>query len=71
MRIYKIHCTKITTTRGGKQTTIKEYINIDGADSIIVSLQKKFVNLLHEEDNLHYSCLLENIRKIRIVAHTR
>lgn len=65
MKIYKISSVATRVSRRGKILTIKNYHGINHAESIVISSQKNYVNLIHGEDHHRYSCLIENIKEIK------
>lgn len=67
MKIYKLSSVKSVVKRGGKRSTIKVYRHVNQNGRVVVSLQKNYVCLTHGEDSRTYSCLVENIRKMRIL----
>lgn len=67
MKIYELSSVQSVVKRGGKRSTIKAYQNVNQNGRVVVSLQKNYVCLTHGEDSRTYSCLVENIRKMRIL----
>ena len=67
MKIYKLSSVRSVVKRGGKRSTIKVYQNVNQNGRVVVSLQKNYVCLTHGENSRTYSCLVENIRRMRIL----
>ena len=67
MKIYKLSNVQSVVKRGGKPATIKVYRHVSQNESVVLSLQKNYLCLTHGEDNQTYSCLVENIRRMRIL----
>ena len=67
MKIYKLSSVRSVVKRGGKRSTIMVYQNVNQNGRVVVSLQKNYVCLTHGEDSRTYSCLVENIRRMRIL----
>lgn len=65
MKVYKISHVATKTTKRGKRLTIKNYQNINGTDSLILTTQKTYVNLIPQDDNHRYNCLIESIKEIK------
>ncbi|MDO4954790.1 MAG: hypothetical protein Q4E43_06595 [Akkermansia sp.] len=67
MKIYKLSSVRSVVKRGGKRATIKVYRHVNQNERVVLSLRKNYLCLTHGEDNQTYSCLVENIRRMRIL----